>query len=71
MKEYSLQHMLLFDLFHDLWKYIGNTDSHIAQSVEAVECTDCTSANGVTPPNECPGYDTKQSDGEVPVILEL
>ena len=24
-----------------------------------------------TPPNECPGYDTKQSDGEVPVKLEL
>ena len=25
-----------------------------------------------TPPtNECPGYDTKQSDGEVPMILEL
>ena len=23
------------------------------------------------PPNECPGYDTKQSDGEAPVILEL
>ena len=23
------------------------------------------------PPNECPGYETKQSDGEVPVILEL
>ena len=23
------------------------------------------------PPNECPGYDTKQSDGEVPVMLEL
>ena len=23
------------------------------------------------PHNECPGYDTKQSDGEVPVILEL
>ena len=22
-------------------------------------------------PNECPGYDTKQSDGEVPVLLEL
>ena len=21
--------------------------------------------------NECPGYDTKQSDGEVPVMLEL
>ena len=26
---------------------------------------------GKTPPNECPGYDTKQSDGEVPVMLEL
>ena len=23
------------------------------------------------PPNECPGYNTKQSDGEVPVMLEL
>ena len=23
------------------------------------------------PPNECPGYDIKQSDGEVPVMLEL
>ena len=22
-------------------------------------------------PNECPGNDTKQSDGEVPVMLEL
>ena len=22
-------------------------------------------------PNECPGYDTKQSDGEVPEMLEL
>ena len=26
---------------------------------------------GVRPPNECPGYDTKQSDGEVPVMLGL
>ena len=23
------------------------------------------------PPNECPGYDTKQSDGEVPAVQEL
>ena len=29
----------------------------------AVEYTDCT--------NECPDYDTKQSDGEVPVMLRL
>ena len=27
---------------------------------------------GVRPPsNECPGYDTKQSDGEIPAMLEL
>ena len=26
---------------------------------------------GVRPPIECPGYDIKQSDGEVPVMLEL
>ena len=25
----------------------------------------------VSPPNECPGYDTKQSDGLVPAMLEL
>ena len=44
----------------------------IAQSAGAVEYTDCTSAEGQDPPhNECPGYDTKQSDGEVPSVLEL
>ena len=26
---------------------------------------------GKTSPNECPGYNTKQSDGEVPGMLEL
>ena len=26
---------------------------------------------GVRPPSECPGYNIKQSDGEVPVMLEL
>ena len=26
---------------------------------------------GKIPPNECPGYDTKQSNGEVPVRLEV
>ena len=26
---------------------------------------------GKTSPNECPGYDTKQSDGDVPVMLGL
>ena len=35
-----------------------------AQSAGAVEYTDCFSV-------EWPRYDTKQSDGEVPVMLEL
>ena len=35
----------------------------LAQSAGAVEYTD--------PPSECPRYDTKQSDGEVPAVLEL
>ena len=43
----------------------------VAQSAGAVEYTDCTSAGGKTHPNECPGYDTKQSDGEVPVMLDI
>ena len=34
----------------------------VAQSAGAVEYTD-------PPTNECPGYDTKQSDGEVPAVL--
>ena len=45
----------------------------IAQSAGAVEYTNCFSEEGKdTPPHECPGgYDTKQSDREVPVMLEL
>ena len=43
----------------------------IAQLAGVVEYTDCFSAEGVRPPNECPGYDTKQSDGEVTAMLEL
>ena len=38
-----------------------------------LEYADCISAEGyvITPLNECPRYDTKQSDGEAPVMLEL
>ena len=50
-----------------------NSVLFIAQSAGGVEYTDCFSAEqrGKTSPNECPGYNTKQSDGEVPVMLEL
>ena len=40
-----------------------------ALSTGAIEYTDCISAEGNA--NECHGYDTKQSDGEAPVSLEL
>ena len=43
----------------------------VAHSLGGVEHTDCFSAEGKTPHNDYPGYDTKQSDGEVPVMLEL
>ena len=44
----------------------------LVQLAGAVEYTNCTSAEGYdSPPNKCPVYNTKQSDGEVPVILEL
>ena len=43
----------------------------VAQSAGAVEYTDCFFAEGQDPPNECLGYATKQSDGEVPAMLEL
>ena len=43
-----------------------------AQSAGAVEYTNCFSAEGQNPTttNECPVYDIKQSDDEVPVMLE-
>ena len=42
-----------------------------ALSAGAVEYTDCNSVERYDPHNECPVYDTKQSDGEVPVMLVL
>ena len=35
------------------------------------KCEFLISAEGLDSPNESPGYDTKQSDGEVPIMLEL
>ncbi len=42
-----------------------------AQLAGAVGYTDCTAAGRYNPRNECPRYDTKQSDGEIPVMLGL
>ena len=43
----------------------------MAQLVETTEYTDWMSAEGLDSPNEYPGYDTKQSEGEASVTLEL
>ena len=45
----------------------------VRRTTGSVEYTDCFSAEGKTPHhhNECPGYDTKQSDGDVPATLEF
>ena len=44
---------------------------HLSQSVRSIEYTDCVSAEGVRPPNDCPEYDIKQSDGGAAVNQEL
>ena len=41
----------------------------MAQSAGDPEYIDCISAEGLDFPNECPVYDTKQSDGEASVML--
>ena len=43
----------------------------IAQLAGAVEYTNCFSAEGGDPRNKFPRYDTKQSDGKIPVMLDL
>ena len=55
---------------HGKYKMIlGFHQTHLAG---AVEYTNCTLQSGECPtPHESHGCDTKQSDGETPVILEL
>ena len=50
------------------------TQTHIhrctAYSAGVTEYTDWISVEGQDSPNECPAYDTKQSDDEASVMLE-
>ena len=46
-------------------------NSNIPRSAGALESTDCFSVKGYDNSKECPRYDSKQSEGEAPVILEL
>ena len=45
----------------------------VAQSAGVVEYTDCLSAEELPPlpHNECPGFDSKQSDSEATVMPQL
>ena len=43
----------------------------VAQSAGVAEYTDCISAEWEYSLNRCPGYDTKQSGGEAPVMLVI
>ena len=47
------------------------TNRIFAQSAGTAEFTDCISADGLAPTQECPVHNTKQCDGEVPVMMEL
>ena len=52
--------------------YLVYHEYTVAQSARAVEYTDYFSAERYPPqPNVCSGYDIKQSDGDVPVMLEV
>ena len=43
----------------------------MAQSAGSAECTDCISVEGFELPQRVSRYDTKESGGEAPVMLEL
>ena len=47
------------------------TQSELGQSPGVVEYTDCFSPEENIPRNKCPGYDTKQSDADVLIMLVL
>ena len=49
--------------------FLNSVITHLAGTVDD---TGCFSVAGIRPqPNECPGFDIKQYDGEVPVMLKL
>ena len=68
MNRMLLSDDVTFYNFISLFLYLFLAISLSAQLAEAVEYTDCISDEGQYVYNECPGYDTKQFDGEAPVL---
>ena len=70
--KYTHTHIYIY-IYKYVWIYVFK--EVIAQSAGAVEYTNCFSAEGNDSPpthtNKCIEYDTKQSDGEVPLMLGL
>ena len=65
--------MIKIDITHNVLLHPWESITAIAQLVEAVEYKNCTflEKDKTLTPNKGPKYDTKQSDGEVPKMLEL
>ena len=70
--------MFIFTFFvyflHMVIKYsyqVFLSNKNKAQSTGVVEYSDCFTAEWLNPTNECSGYDTKQSGGEIPVMPGL
>ena len=61
---------IFFYLFF-FFNFDAKPNNFFAQSTWTVKYTDCFSAEKSVSSNKCPRYDTKQTDGEVPVILEF
>ena len=62
---------LIFSFFKDYNKIWQRSHLPFAQSAWAEEYPDSSLQRGNPPPNECPGHDTTQYDGEVLAVLEL
>ena len=55
-------------MFHNFWNKTIGHNSKIAQLEGPVNLPAASLQWGALPPHECPGYITKQSDGEVPAL---
>ena len=62
---------LVFNFVEHVYAFFFIECIHMAQSAGVVEYTDCIFAAVKDFSNECPDYDTKQSDSKAPVMVEL
>ena len=72
--DWKVHMMMSYLLLMTFW-LIGsnhcNTNERLPSWLGLSNTTTASLLRRKTAPSECPGYDTKQSDGEVPAMLEL